>query len=864
MIIARITICFSLMTMRFHYSPLALAIISAISPIAYANETETTTVPEVKLNTIVVEAAKADEVGSKHYDKEQLQDMPNGKKSISDFLKTHTNVQFDRDAYSSGNQASLAPEKISINGAPNFANKFTVNGVNTSNTFDPVGESADSNYYGAPSNSQTANINTDLICELEVIDSNASAEHGDFQGGVIAAKTCAPKSEIGKLHGSIGYDYTNSAWSRFNYVDDAEEAAFEDQDTDHHKEYTTQGISANIYGRLSEAWGFNAFGATRGSRIPVMSGLGENDKVKTEEVNNNAGLTLFFNPDDQQAYQFGVEHYEYDKEGYYKNRIYSDYTIDTITDTLFFNTKNKFNGFQLEQNLNYRTTELDRRLKENGSTSWNYAAGSKDWVPGSKDGDTISEGGFGGNIINQQSTLSYDLKAIFDPLKFSNTTHRFKTGAGYQHNEGSWERPDSMSLYTSRANLGTASCAPGDAQCDEADHLYRPGTTKPWESWTGQYSRLGTYYSAGKFTARQDQWHAFAEDDISWRNFRARLGLRADYDSLASNLNIAPRSTFEYQPFSNELLKFTAGFNRYYGNVFLMTELDEKSYTTYANLSRATTYQANWDESNNYGWIATYPSSQAAAVRATDLKTPFSDEKVFAISSQIKNLDLNLKWVNRQFEDRIEETRIYKTTAAGASALDYRTYGNVDGGKADTYTFTISNINPWEIGQTQHKLGLGLSYIENETTRGSYKDMDTDARNAYVSLDGSIISKSQLPIKDAPFTARLNWEIKGSQLPFTLYNFFNFRSGSTNYVSTGDKVSWNGEDISVMEEQDFASKFTWDTRASYDWKITPQQSMTFGLTISNLLNKQNKNVKDNGEIYSEEGRRFIADVRYKF
>ncbi|RKG42697.1 TonB-dependent receptor [Acinetobacter chengduensis] len=850
--------------MRFCHSPLYIAMFTAL-PSAQIFAAETSPSPiEIQMNTIVVEADQHKEVGTAKYNQEQLKDMPNGKKSISDFLKTHTNVQFDRDAYSSGNQASLAPEKISINGAPNFANKFTVNGVNTSNTFDPVGESADSNYYGAPSNSQTANINTDLICELEVIDSNASAEHGDFQGGVITAKTCAPKSEIGKLHGSISYDYTNSDWSRFNYVDDAEEADFEDQDTDHHKEYTTQGISANVYGRLNEEWSFNAFGATRGSRIPVMSGLAENDKIKTEEINNNAGFTAYFNPNDQQAYQFGIEHYEYDKEGYYKNKINSDYTIDTITDTLFFNAKNKFNGFQLEQNLNYRTTELDRRLKSNTSTIWNYAAGSKDWLPNSKDGDTLTDGGFGGNIINQQSTLSYDLKAIFDPIKLANTTHRFKTGAGYQHNEGSWERPDSMSVYTTRADLGTASCAVGDAQCDEADLQYRASSTKPWESWSGQYSRSGTFYNAGKFTARQDQWHVFAEDDISWNNFRARLGLRADYDSLASNLNIAPRSTFEYLPFSNESLKFTAGFNRYYGNVFLMTELDEKAYTTYANLSRLATYQNSWDESNNYGWVTTYPNSQAAAVRATDVKTPYSDEKVFAISSQIKNLDLNLKWVNRQFEDRIEETRIYKTTAAGTEALDYRTYSNVDGGHADTYTFSMSNINPWEIGQTQHKLGLGLSYIDNETTRGSYKDMDSDSRNAYVSLNGSIVPKSQLPVKDAPFTARLNWEMKGTALPFTLHNFLNFRSASTNYVATGDKVSWNGENISVMEEQDFSSKFTWDTRATYDWKITPQQSMTFGLTVSNLFNKHNKNATDNGKLYSEEGRRFIADVTYKF
>ncbi len=66
-----------------------------------------------------------------------------------------------------------------------------VNGVNTSNTFDPVGESADSVDYGAPSNAQTTNINTDLICELEVIDSNASAEHGDLGWCNFCQNLCA-------------------------------------------------------------------------------------------------------------------------------------------------------------------------------------------------------------------------------------------------------------------------------------------------------------------------------------------------------------------------------------------------------------------------------------------------------------------------------------------------------------------------------------------------------------------------------------------------------------------------------------------------------------------------------------------------
>lgn len=850
--------------MRFSQSLLSIAVFAILSSAIHADELKASEQDVVKMHPIIVEAKKSDDVGTTYYNQEQLQNAPNGKKSISDFLRTHTNVQFERDSNSAGSQASLAPEKISINGASTFDNKFLINGVNTSNTFDPVGESADSNYYGTPSNSQTANINTDLLCELEVIDSNASAEHGEFQGGVIAARTCAPKTEIGKLHGTISYDYTNSAWSRFNYINTEEEDQFQDQDTSHPKEYTTQGTTTNIYGRLNNEWSFNAFVANRNSRIPVMSGFGEENKVKTEENNNNLGITAFFNPNEQQSYKFGIEHYKYKKEGYYKNIINSDYNIDTITNTFFINTENKFNGFKLEQNLNYRTTELDRHLKQNSSTIWSYSKGSKDWRPNLSDGDTLTEGGFGGNLINMQSTLSYDIKTILDPIKLVQTIHLFKVGAGYQHNEGSWERPDAMSLYTTRANLGIAQCATGDLNCDETDLLYRPNSTRPFEKWTGQYSRLGTYYSAGKFKARQDQWHIFAEDDISWNNFRARLGLRADYDSLASNFNIAPRSVFEYKPFSNDILRLTAGFNRYYGNTFLITELDEKAYTTYANLSRSTTYQSSWNAENDYGWIKTFPNTPSAAVRATDVKTPYSDEKVFAINSQIKNVDLGIKWVNRDFNDRLQETRIFKTITSGTSVLDYRTYSNVDGGHANTYSFSILQLTPYEFMATQHKFNLGLSYIDNKTTRGSYKDSDSDSRNEFISLDGKIIPKSQLPIKDSPFTARLNWEIKGTQLPLSIYNFLNFRSASKNYVKTNDNVLWNGEEIAVMEEKDFSSKFTWDTRATYDWQLGTAQTLTFGLTVSNLLNKKNVAVSDGGSEYSEEGRRFIADLTFKF
>ena len=865
MIISRITV-YIYLNMSFHYSPLQLAILAAITPSIYAQTEitiETTTEENSHILTpIVVQAEHLEDAGQTSYNAEQIKKMPNATKSISDFLKVNPNVQFGRDSESAGKQASLAPEEISINGAPSFSNKFVIDGVNTSNTFDPVGESADSNYYGFPANSQTANINTDLICNLSVIDSNASAEHGQFQGGVIAAETCTPQTETGKLHGTIGYDYTTDSWSSYNFVDSAEEQLFENNfETDHPKEYTTQGLSASVYAKLNEEWGFNAFGSTRNSRIPVLSGFSGADKVKTEEQNDNVGLTLYFNPNEQDSYQFGLQHYNYNKEGYYKNVIRSNYDIETITDTIFFNAKNKFNGFTLSQNLNYRTSELERNLLQNSSTIWYYSEGSKDWRD-MQPGQTLTEGGFGGNLINKESTLSYDIKSEFNALDIAQTQHQFKLGAGYQHHEGSWERPEEMSLYTARSNLGNASCAIGDLQCDEA-YLSISAT----QNWTGQYSRSGTYYSAGTFTARQDLWSIFAEDEITWKKLKTRLGVRGDYDSLASNMNIAPRLNLEYRPFANEKLRFTTGANRYYGTTFLITELDEKSYKTQASLSRATTYSPTWSADNNYGWIKNFPNSvSSAAVRASDLNTPYSDEVMFALDGNINIFNWGLKWVHRDFEDQITENRIFKKNAIGVDVLDYRTYTNTDGGEADTFTLSLNTREPVTLLNTDHHFGLGLSYVDQNTVKGSYKTADSNSLHDFVYLNGEFVQYNMLPTTDSPFTARLNWNIKGKNVPFNLNNFFYFREGSTNYVKTNNEIEFApiNEMVPIYEERDFPSKFRWDARATYDYAISKDQTLTFGLTINNVLNKANKAVTESGSPYSEEGRRFIADLTYKF
>ena len=876
--------------MNLSRSALSIAILTALSTSAIAENLavqqsdKVENLDEISLSTIVVQAEKTDSVGQKTYTKEQLENMPNGKKTISEFLRQNPNVQFQRDSLSAKNQASLAPEKISINGAKFYDNKFVVNGVNTSNTFDPIGEDADASVNGVPSQAQTANINTDLLCELEVIDSNASAEHGDFQGGVISAKTCAPSTEIGKLHGSINADYTSSAWTRFNFIDEAERFEAEDElnsisSKQYHREYETYGISSSIYGNLNKNWGFSLNAAQRKSNIPVLSGFSL-DKINTHEQNESLGLIAFYRPNENNKFKFGIDHFNYDRDGYFTNMIRSDYTIATTTSNFFVQSEHLFDKFKIENNLSYRSSDQIREHDQNFSTIWAYSKDDKNWMPEKNRGETtFTEGGVGGSINAQQSTFNYDFKITANPFKTYALTHNFKLGAGYIHNEADWDRYADHATYTGsgfektkdkngkdtktdniskpkRGDLGNATCAVGDYLCSNAslEQAYKvDGKVADYLQWNGQYLKSGKIYKAGTVNARQDQWFTYIEDQISWNRFKLRLGTRADYESLASNFNIAPRSSLEFKPFDNPSLRLTSGFNRYYGTTYLYTELNDRTAAFTQNVVRADEYSSDWNASNNYGWTNVDDPSQISGTKATDLNTPYNDEIMFAFDGEISNLNWALKWVNRDYKDAIRKNQ--KTSS----------YENIDSGKANIYTFTLSNLSPYKFLNTQHHLNLGLSYIDDETYQPTYRANNSTTNDRWIWLNGESYQYGNLPVKDSPFTARLNWLIQSSNSTWALNNFFNYRSGSTNYVDSKKDIDIGNSIIAdIYEEVNFPSKFTWDTRATYNWKLKQDQNIAFGLTVSNVLNKKNLAVDSNGTRYSEEGRRFIADISYKF
>ena len=842
--------------MSFARTPLSFAIFSILSTSVLAESTIETSEKNEKtaitLNTISLKAEKdKNEVGKTIYTKEDLERTPNSSKNITDFLKVNPNVQFNQSQLAAGTQGEIKPAEVSINGAQTFQNNFIVNGVSNNLLINPANPNTNS-YQEIGTGAQAMAVNTDLLCELEVLDSNVSAMYGQFTGGVINAKTCAPKTQIGKIHGSITYDYTESDWARYNSISSLEESKFDEPTENYQREYTKQGLSANIYGKLSNDWSFNSYASQRESIIPVTSGFEKPKTVDQKRHNTNIGTTLFYTPNNTIKAKVGFDYGLLDNLNYVQNNRDSDSTLETETLTLFSELEHKTNSATLIHKLNFQKSSTQRIADNNYSMHWYYAEGSKDW----NNTTTVREGAIMGEIEQNQDVFSYDLQAKIDTIKFNNVQHNFIIGAGYSHASVNWERAHDVWLSTSSniKDLENFTCLPNDPLCDNKPTI---------NGWNGQYIASGTVYKAGKINAQQNRLNAYLEDNILINeSLSTRFGMRADYDTLSKNINIAPRSSISFKPFKNDKLHFSTGWNRYYGQQTLGTELNEIQNDLYYKYSRQNPH-AVWDKTQ---------VSYTQGARSSKLNTPFSDEIVIGLNSQIHNWDIGLKWVNRKYQDEISKTKVIDPLNSSKFYYEYKNDGH---GKANIYTLTVKNHLPIELGISQHSFVLGFDYSKIFRSYQDYTSNYIEAdQDRLISYDGKIMQWSDRPASNfnQPWTARINWDITFETIPLRISNFFSYKDSYNDMITVTkkeDKVMYMGAILDTYIASEIKPKFTWDLRTTYDFKISKNLKAILGLTVNNVTNHVNtystgSTISTTPRVMTEIGRQFIADITFKF
>ena len=835
--------------MNFRFSTLSSAVICILMQISHAEDNvidQNNNSQITKLSTIVVKADHDKNiVGKTIYTKKDLESLPNSQKTITDFLKVNPNVQFSNNAMAGGTQGEIKANEVSINGALFYDNKFLINNLDIGNNLNP-GSSGDAGATSLGGGGLAVTMNTDLICGLEVLDSNVSAEYGGFMGGVVKAKTCSPKTKTGEIHGSFNYDYTSSDWSKIHFIDDQEFDDFESNtDATYQKDFVKQGVSATVYGKAREDLGISLSASRRWSEIGLTANLANQPASNQQRQVDNINANIYYDINDKNQLNVGL--YVQDEVASKKisNIQSSSYDSEKNNFAIDAELLSEFDHFKLKQNLVVQRKEMVKDSASNEAMLWNNSS-AKPWGTGT----TSTEGGYG-DLESTENNFEYAIKADFKTFDVFNTSHAFKIGTGYQHQEANWERPVSAYMFyppLKNLGLGTNTCTKTDGSIDiYCDLTYDKAGVQ------GQYLAKRYHYQAGENKVVQDSVNAFIEDQISWRDhFKMRLGVRYDYDSIAKQHNFAPRTNMQLMPFGNEAFMLTGGWNRYYGkNAF--------TYQLQDGINALTIEERR--NSINDDW-AFYKNVSGNNVGRALLDTPYADETVFALSSNLGNVRTQLKYVHRDSKNQIRKNRI--------DGYEY-TYTNDGQSQADTYTFEMGSIKPFVMWGTENNLSFAADYTDIKRNFNNYDDSLYNNEDKYIRYNGKIIEFIDKPADNfaRPWSARLMFNTQFKQIPLTINHMFRYRSsyeGSKLTTLKGTSIiQYNEESVSKQYDPiKVKDAFTWDIRTSYKLNLGNKSSVILGLTVNNVLDAHNIYLNDSNRLVSEPGRQFIADLTYKF
>src|SRR5690606_35061470 len=115
------------------------------------------------------------------------------------------------------NLQDLRPESISISGGSIYENQFILDGIGSNSRLDVEDPSSPNEINTiAAGTAQTLWVDSSLVGEITVRDSNISAQYGQFTGGVVEIDTRDPARVFG---GQIHYGATTSSMASYRMSD---------------------------------------------------------------------------------------------------------------------------------------------------------------------------------------------------------------------------------------------------------------------------------------------------------------------------------------------------------------------------------------------------------------------------------------------------------------------------------------------------------------------------------------------------------------------------------------------------------------------------------------------------------------------
>ena len=786
--------------------------------------------------------------GEQVIDRQMIESLPSGNGDITSLLRTNPNVQFDNNQLSSKTPGEIAPADISINGARPWQNLFIVDGMSMNNDLDPGGTNDD--FDELPGRSQGLALDTDLLEDIKVYDSNVPAEYGGFNGGVVQANTRDPKAGF---HGKLSAQMTRSEWTRYHLNEDdpdleSFEAGFGNSNQPEFKKLITR---LTLEGQLTDNFGLLGSFSRKDSTIPtrVFAVSNQTDTANAAEVQtrriDNYFLKAVWQVNEDWKLDLSLTHAPETAKTFGPNSILSAREMEAGGDSLSARLVWNAPLARVEQNLSWSELNTSRYSDSDYMIFWRTST-SKNW----SNSGAATEGGFG-DLEETQKTLAYKLKADWNSFSWMGVNHSLQTGLELSQNSASYERNKPYNSYTVAK---TSTCLNNDPYCSMGPTLAN--------GWDGQYANRKTVTQGNtRFDTRT--WALYLQDEMRYKRLTVRPGVRIDGDDYMSQTTVAPRLAIELDVFGDSKTRITGGANRYYGRNLYTYRLRDGVAAMSTEYTRA---------SQTSDWVLN--KQVANDSKFNQLKVPYDDELTLGLSHVQWNTEFAVKYVKRMGRDQVSrawgEQIGEPSEDTGTLAANYYTYYNGGKSDADIYTLTITPLQAFTLGSTRTSGQFAMDWSKINNTGLSSYTANIGAiyvEDPIVQYDGKFMKYSDMPATNynRPWTARLTTLTEIEPLHLTWSNFLRYRDGYRRIAATNKKVEHEGKQAYVWEETPFSGALTWDTRVAWEMPTARDQAVFVNLDVTNLLDKQIVGATETSGLPTYEvGRQFMLEVGYKF
>ena len=844
--------------------PLALALIGALAcpfTVAAQSPASATDASDIALPTLVVEEETVDAYGSgQQIGADYIRQQAAGNGDMGSLLKINPAVQFDNAQLSSYTPGDISAAEISINGAAFYQNNFTLDGMGMNNAIDPGTEATPYRLYGGPGSSQAMAVDTRLLGNITVLDSNISAAWGGFTGGVVDATTRKPSRQP---QTEISVQMSRSSWTRY-HIDPSEAESYENASSwgDGQPEFEKTVVRATTEGWLNDQVGVLASYTRKRSTLPTMfysSHLVDRfgkDKQDQERAIDNVFVKAVWEANERMSWEASVM-VAPEENTYFRSNT-ADSWIDIINGGKQANLRLDWrtDWGTVKQSLGYTVNDQSRKAQSSDWYTW-YYSDSKDW--GTTNNSLAGEYG---HVEQTQESLQYKADLAWDAIATGELIHRFKAGIQLGRDDFDYARLTESSIYVLPKSTATCVNSAGVEDTVTCALGTTHTTTAANNNWPGQYFTQRTRYATGAFGFTTLSGALYVEDDMRIGNVSLRPGVRVERDDYLSQTTLAPRLAASWDVAGDGSTLLQAGANRYYGRSMAKWRLHENiNRLRYSTEKRATLDDA---------W--TVGTQAAADMRFADLDVAYDDELMLGFTHRMDGVILGGKVVDRQGHDQVIQVKGTTLDAPSTNTSElsagYTTWTN--GGRSHNriWSLTADSSRPLLLGATRTTWQAAIDWTDNIRSAPTYfDDSDDYYDNELIQYRGEVIDRADLPADNftRPWTVRLATTTAIPQWDLTVSNLLRYRAGYQDIGDTGVNASIDGQTLDVYDRRDFSATLNWDVRISWDKALAGKQSAFVNLDIFNLLDRSNVTSASTTSVPRyETGRSFWVEMGYRF